>query len=265
MKQRIVTGLFGGILFISLVYLGGLWYSLLVLLLALIGLFEFLRMAHVQPFSFPGLLSYVLLLSILWPDLVSASWPFFHFSYLLMPILLLLLFYTVVRKNEFHIEHVALSIVGALYIGYGFLYIAAYRNGLDEHGFWLTILVLLGIWSTDSGAYFAGRAFGKNKLWPAISPNKTIEGAIGGLLAAFVVVLAVNAVKGVIPFNQALAIACVIGLAAQMGDLVESAIKRHFGVKDSGQIFPGHGGVLDRFDSWLIVFPILYLLGLHTV
>ncbi|MGC5324085.1 phosphatidate cytidylyltransferase [Brevibacillus sp. SYSU BS000544] len=264
MKQRMITGLLGGVLFITLVYLGGIWYSLLILLLAMVGLFEFLRMAHLRPFGIAGLLSYLLMLSILWPELISADMALFQFSNLLIPVLLLLLFYTVIRKNEFHIEHVALAILGALYLGYGFLYMAAFRDGMSQHGFWLTMLVLLGIWSTDSGAYFVGRAIGKNKLWPAISPNKTIEGSIGGLAAALIVVLGINAVQGIIPFTQALAIALVTGIAAQMGDLVESALKRHFGVKDSGRIFPGHGGVLDRFDSLIIVFPILYLLGLHT-
>lgn len=263
MKQRIVTGVIGGILFITLVYLGGMWYSLLLFLLALIGLFEFLRMAGIRPFSITGILSYLLMLSIVWPDLVSSSWPFFHFSSVLMPALILLLFTTVVKKNEIHVEHAALSLLGAIYIGFGFTYMGAFRNGVSDHGFWLTMLILLGIWATDSGAYFVGRSFGKNKLWPAISPNKTIEGSLGGIVIAFVIVLAINTAKNVVPFMQALQIAFVIGVTAQMGDLVESAIKRHFGVKDSGQIFPGHGGVLDRTDSWLIVFPILYILGFH--
>lgn len=263
MKQRIVTGLIGGISFIALVYLGGMWYSLLLVLLALIGLFEFLRMAHLRPFSFSGVLSYVLLLSIMWHDLVSSNLPYFQVQSILIPVLILLLFYTVVKKNEFHIEHAALSILGALYIGFGFTYMAAFRGGLEEKGFWMTMMILLGIWATDSGAYFVGRAMGKNKLWPAISPNKTIEGSVGGILLALVVVLAINAVKHVVPYSQAFLIALVIGLTAQMGDLVESAMKRHFGVKDSGTIFPGHGGVLDRTDSWLIVFPVLYILGFH--
>ncbi|MGD8191049.1 phosphatidate cytidylyltransferase [Brevibacillus ginsengisoli] len=263
MKQRIVTGVIGGIIFLTLVYLGGMWYSLLLLLLALIGLFEFLRMAGLSPFSFTGLLSYLLMLSITWPDLVSSSWPLFHFSTVLMPVVILLLFYTVAKKNEFNIEHAALSLLGAVYVGYGFAYMGAFRDGLSDHGFWLTMMVLLGIWATDSGAYFVGRAFGKNKLWPAISPNKTIEGSMGGIVIAFVIVLSINAAKSVVPFTQALEIALVIGVTAQIGDLVESALKRHFGVKDSGQILPGHGGVLDRTDSWLIVFPVLYILGFH--
>ncbi|USG67961.1 phosphatidate cytidylyltransferase [Brevibacillus ruminantium] len=261
MKQRIITGLIGGAGFLFMVYLGGAWFSSLVFVLAVIGLFEFLRMANIQPLSVAGVLGYVLLISIMWPALSFTGQTGLVMPDLLLPVTLLLLLYAVFRKNLFHIEHAALTLLGALYISYGFAYMAALRN-LSDTGLLLTVLVILGIWSTDSGAYFVGRAVGKRKLWPAISPNKTIEGAVGGLLVAILVVMAVNAWIGHIPYDQALLLALVTGIAGQLGDLVESAMKRHFGVKDSGRIFPGHGGVLDRFDSMILVFPILHLLGM---
>jgi phosphatidate cytidylyltransferase len=260
LKQRIITGLIGGAGFLILVYAGGAWYSLLVLLLAVIGHFEFMRMSHLQSTSFAGLLGYALMISMLWPSLAFAAWFNISMPDLLLPVILLLTIYSVLRKNQFHIEHIALTLVGALYIGYGFTYMAAARNLPD--GLILTVLVILGIWSTDSGAYFIGKAFGKRKLWPEISPNKTIEGSIGGLVLAVIVVMGVNAWCGGVPVSHALMIALVAGIAGQLGDLVESAIKRHFNVKDSGQLIPGHGGVLDRFDSFLLVFPVLHLLGI---
>jgi phosphatidate cytidylyltransferase len=260
LKQRIITGLIGGAVFLFLIYAGEAWYSLLVFLLAVIGHFEFLRMAGLQPFSIGSLLGYALLVGILWPSLTFAEWINISTPDLMLPVLLLLLIYSVLRKNQFHIEHIALTLVGALYIGYGFTYMAAARNVPD--GLMLTVLVILGIWSTDSGAYFVGKAIGKRKLWPQISPNKTIEGSIGGLAASVVVVLGVNAVLGNLSSSKALTIAIVAGIVGQLGDLVESAFKRHFGVKDSGQLIPGHGGVLDRFDSFLLVFPVLHLLGI---
>lgn len=261
MKQRISTGLIGGAGFLLLVYLGDHWFSLLVFFLAVIGLFEFLRMAKVQPLSVAGVLAYLLMISLLWPSLSFTKETGVILPDLVLPVTLLLLLYAVFRKNQFHIEHAALALVGALYIGYGFAYMAALRN-LPDTGLMLTVLVILGIWATDSGAYFMGKAIGKRKLWPAISPNKTIEGAAGGLLAAVLVVMAVNVWIGGISLDKALIIALVSGIAGQLGDLVESAIKRHFEVKDSGQIIPGHGGVLDRFDSMILVFPVLHLLGI---
>lgn len=264
MKQRTITGLIGGLIFISLVYLGGIWYSSLILLLAIIALYEFLRMAEIQPFGFPALLSYIFMLSILWPSLsmdTTVEIPV-HFQTILLFMLLILLLYSVLKKNRFHIEHAALTLLGALYIGYGFLYMAVVRHSADGNGFWLTILILLGIWSTDTGAYLIGRKWGKRKLWPAISPNKTVEGSLGGLGFALLIVVTINQMVHAWTLSQALAIAITTGIAAQLGDLIESGMKRHFGVKDSGHILPGHGGVLDRFDSLLFVFPTLYLLGL---
>jgi phosphatidate cytidylyltransferase len=236
------------------------WYSLLVLFLAVMGLFEFLRMAGLRPFSAAGVLAYALMVSIVWPALSFSAGTGFVMPDLVLPVTLLLLVYSVLRKNQFHIEHAALTLIGALYIGYGFTYMAAVRNLPD--GLMLTVLVILGIWASDSGAYFIGKAVGRRKLWPAISPNKTVEGSFGGLAAAVVVVLGTNAAFGHLPLGQAVAIALVAAVAGQLGDLVESAIKRHFGVKDSGHILPGHGGVLDRCDSWIMVFPVLYLLGI---
>ncbi|MGE5701168.1 MAG: phosphatidate cytidylyltransferase, partial [Clostridia bacterium] len=261
---RIITGGIGAVVFLSLVYAGEGWYSLLVLLLATIGLFEFLRMARLKLVSFPGLISYLLMMSLIWPYTTFAS--FFSIDTkasvpLLLPALFLLLFYTVVRKNQFQIEHAALALVGALYIGFGFGFMAATRN-VPQDGFFLTVMVLLGIWSTDSGAYFVGRAIGKNKLWPAISPNKTVEGAIGGLLAGLLVTMLVNLFFGSLSFGHAALIGFVTGISAQVGDLIESAMKRHYDIKDSGRILPGHGGVLDRFDSWFVVFPLLHFFHL---
>lgn len=124
---------------------------------------------------------------------------------------------------------------------------------------WLVLSVLLVIWAGDSGAYFVGRAIGKHKMAPAISPNKTWEGAIGGLAASWLVghwmVNHVGLYTGL-----ALVFGLIVGAAGQIGDLFESAIKREIGIKDFGNLLPGHGGVLDRFDSLLFAAPVAYLL-----
>lgn len=117
------------------------------------------------------------------------------------------------------------------------------------------------IWSTDSGAYFIGKSMGKRKLWPEISPNKTVEGFIGGIVTAVVLSFVFQAVTGFLPsYLLVMFITLLLSIFGQLGDLVESALKRHYDVKDSGTILPGHGGILDRFDSFLFVLPFLYLL-----
>ena len=114
-------------------------------------------------------------------------------------------------------------------------------------------------WLGDTGAYFAGRAFGRHKLYELISPKKTIEGYVGGVITATIGVFVIRSLGlpalGVI---DCLVIGVIIGTAAVLGDLAESLLKRAFGVKDSGRIMPGHGGLLDRIDSLLFVLPLLY-------
>jgi phosphatidate cytidylyltransferase len=130
----------------------------------------------------------------------------------------------------------------------------------------LLLLPLLLTWASDIGAYFVGRAFGKRKLMPSVSPGKTVAGAVGGLLATMLVgwlyarfVLTPSTqlafVRGGI-----LVFAILVSIAAQIGDLAESLLKREAGVKDSSHIIPGHGGILDRFDSLLFVLPVAYVL-----
>jgi phosphatidate cytidylyltransferase len=119
------------------------------------------------------------------------------------------------------------------------------------------------MWATDSGAYFIGKAIGKRKLWPEISPNKTVEGSIGGVVCALVVAILFVLFSNIhATIVSLMAITVVLSVFGQIGDLVESALKRHFNVKDSGTILPGHGGILDRFDSLLFVWPLLHFFHL---
>lgn len=124
---------------------------------------------------------------------------------------------------------------------------------------WL-LLVLVAIWASDSFAYFGGRLFGKHKLLERVSPKKTVEGLLAGLAGSMVttVLLAHWLLPG--RNGEALLIGAVAGLLGPAGDLIESRLKRDADLKDSGRLLPGHGGVLDRFDSWLLVLPVLYLL-----
>lgn len=117
------------------------------------------------------------------------------------------------------------------------------------------------IWATDSAAYFGGRLIGGPKLWPAVSPGKTWSGAIAGTLAGVVAGLAVIAAEGVPLHPMQAVFGFVIIIAAQLGDLLESAIKRHFGVKDTSQLIPGHGGVMDRCDSLVAASTVAFVLG----
>jgi len=133
------------------------------------------------------------------------------------------------------------------------------RSTIYEWGGWTIVALFASIWLCDSAAYFAGRAFGKRKLFERISPKKTWEGAIAGFIAAiFAFWLARELVMPYLSFTNAIVCGFIVGVFGQMGDLVESMLKRDAGVKDSSSLIPGHGGVLDRFDSLLFAAPLLF-------
>ena len=151
--------------------------------------------------------------------------------------------------------------LGVLYIGLAGIALIELRHD-TEAGRYNVLFLFLVVWASDIGAYMAGRAFGGPKLWPAVSPNKTWSGAAGGLLAAILVALgAALAFTPGTSFIAVVAVAALLGVASQAGDLLESAIKRHFDVKDSSRLIPGHGGLLDRLDGVLAAAPVAALLS----
>jgi phosphatidate cytidylyltransferase len=148
----------------------------------------------------------------------------------------------------------------------GFLYAAAAQVSsilvrLDHReGFVALVFILLVVWCTDIGGYFAGRIVGGAKLWPRVSPNKTWAGAAGGFILSLFVAAAF-AVGGVGKMGPLLIMASALSLASQLGDLFESAVKRRFGVKDSSHIIPGHGGLMDRLDGYVAAVALAAILG----
>ena len=129
--------------------------------------------------------------------------------------------------------------------------------GLDA--FWLTATVFVGVWGSDTFAYAAGRAFGRHKLFPRVSPNKTWEGAAGGMVGALGIAAAAKAtvLAAVFTWPDVIVVGLCCGAASQLGDLAESQLKRAAGVKDSGTILPGHGGVLDRIDAAVVAVALV--------
>jgi phosphatidate cytidylyltransferase len=129
-------------------------------------------------------------------------------------------------------------------------------------GFVAILFLFAVVWGTDIAAYFAGRAIGGAKLWPAVSPNKTWSGAIGGALGGFAAGLMVVKLAGLVIAPMLLLVAFGLSVASQAGDLLESAIKRRFGAKDASQLIPGHGGLLDRLDGFLTAVAAAVMVGL---
>jgi len=248
-------------LFAAAAALGGWYYNVLLLLLAMIGFYEYVRLNDMKLGHPHVLCGYAGLAAIVFPW-EQAGLDGFPVHEVFWPLAALLLAVTVLTRNKATLDGASLVLMGAIYIGYGFGAMIDVRAA-EPYGLFWTALAFGCIWASDTGAYFAGSRFGRTKLWPAISPNKTVEGAVGGVLAAVAVALVFAlAAPEWVSVGRALAIGFAASVAGMIGDLIQSAYKRLRGVKDTGRLLPGHGGVLDRCDSWLIVFPLLVLTGL---
>ncbi len=261
LKHRVITAAVGVPLVILAIWFGDPWpwFSLLIAAAALAGTYEFYHMANFdrrEPLIYLGLLwALALVLSPHYrsPDVL----PIVITATMLISLICLLCRPS--KERAFH--NWAWTIVGALYVGWMLSYWLNLR-GLEDGRNWV-YLAMLTTFANDTGAFFIGRARGKHRLAPAISAAKTWEGALGGLmcaiLGAMVIATALNLIS---PFTfrywQIILLGFLVGLFAQLGDLVESSLKRNMGVKESGNLLPGHGGILDRFDSLIFVGAVVY-------
>jgi phosphatidate cytidylyltransferase len=157
------------------------------------------------------------------------------------------------------LHRLGLQLVGVLYLGFFTPHMTLMRELPSGDG-WKWVLVTIGaVFGSDSGGYFAGRAYGRRKLAPQVSPGKTVEGAAGAVVAAVLATLLMNLLVGLgLGVREGIFLGIAMSALAQFGDLCESALKRAFGAKDSGWIIPGHGGILDRLDSLLFPFVFAY-------
>jgi len=251
LKTRFITALLLIPLILGSVYFGGLVFFALVtaaLLVAGYELFQMARHAGHQPMPWLGLalIALILLDAHTQTDFARA---------ILTAALVVSLAIGVVRPREGWLVGWAITVAGALYVGWlgaYFLLVRALPTGL----MWTT-LALVTAWATDTGAYIVGTRFGRHRFFPVISPKKTWEGAIGGWIAAPLALLALGWLLE-LPLVHCALLGFLIGIAATFGDLAESLLKRQTGVKDSSNIVPGHGGILDRLDSLLFTAVVTY-------
>jgi len=167
------------------------------------------------------------------------------------------------RKNDTPFVNVAYTLLGVLYIVLPFamlFHLGFYtNNSFSEHYSYQIILgIFILLWTNDTGAYLSGRFFGKHKLFERISPKKTWEGAIGGGILALIVAYVISIYFTNLTLTDWIITGALIVVFGDLGDLIESMLKRSFGIKDSGKLLPGHGGILDRFDALLLAVPFVY-------
>lgn len=258
MRQRVVTSIVLALILIPAVLIGGWPYQIAIGLIILIGATEVIKMANLESKIVPAFITYIGTLAIVYHDLIKVFIPS-HLLDGLIPLfsILLLLICTVMVKG-YNFTSAGISVLTMFYIGLGGY--ATIRIRMAD--FALFIFILLVVVITDISAYFIGSNFGKNKLAPLLSPNKTIEGFLGGIVMSFIAAaIYLNFFTFKYTYLTMLGMAIILSMTGQFGDLLESSLKRHYNVKDSGDILPGHGGILDRFDSILFTLSVALLLG----
>jgi phosphatidate cytidylyltransferase len=255
MRERIVVGLLALPAVLIPIWFGEIWLALFLMLVGIGGGLEFYRLMQIggyQPSRILGLVWLTLLILSHWqPQLLP-------FSLIVMAGMIITLIEAMHQKQKPMHTWMATG-MGALYIGTMLGQALALRQ--LPNGLWWVLLGLALTWTNDSAAYFIGVNFGRHKLWPRLSPKKSWEGTIAGWVTAAIVgaiwILITPLNTTYSPIFGAI-VGLISGILALFGDLSISTLKRQVGVKDSGNLFPGHGGVLDRLDSILFVLPFVY-------
>jgi phosphatidate cytidylyltransferase len=237
-----------------LIYFGGWAYSLLIALILGLAAWEYARIFKMGGFQPADVLviggAVLLAVGRAWNGFESADW-------LISLLILASMTYHLIayeRGRDMAASDFAVTLSGIFYIGWLGSYLISLRN--LPNGMWWVLVVLPAVWLADSGAYFVGKAIGKRKFSPRLSPKKTWEGYIGGLVVgtlgtALLAILWNSVEPGLITPVQGGLIGLILSLITVLGDLGESMVKRQFGIKDSSNLIPGHGGVFDRIDSWI--------------
>jgi phosphatidate cytidylyltransferase len=242
-------------LVIGLAYLGGWWLFALALVGGLLALHELYVMARqLRPLVLGGYLGFVL--TLLGLQLGGLEWML---AGLLATFVLAFVVYGLGGVRQAATTSFGVTLLGVAWVGAGIGCLLLIRD-IPEFGFWAVMTVLFTVFAADTGAFFVGRTLGRHRLAPAISPAKSWEGLIGGVLAAvgMAFVILYRDRDDFLTIPESLLLGFVIAVAAVLGDLFESAVKRDLEVKDSGRVLGGHGGMLDRLDSLLWAGPAAY-------
>ena len=255
--KRIITGVSIAVIIGVIIWLGDPWLTIAACIIAALATYEFYRIVgheHIQPLIYPGIF-----FSILFVLQTHVTNPHSQWFLLATIIVLLLIWVLFIQNKDNAFINVAWTITGILYTGFLLSFYISMRNLPNGMGW--TYLVLACTALCDVAAYAFGSWLGKHPLAASISPSKTIEGSIAGLAASvlFAILLGIF-FKLPMDYLQMVMAGVVIAVFAQVGDLIESLLKRNMKIKDTGYILPGHGGILDRIDSHLLVGPVAYFL-----
>ncbi len=263
LATRSLTAVFFVIVMVGSILLGQNVFSVLLFIITILSLNEFITLStndKVQPALWPTLITGGITYLILASNAVGiadAKWLF-----VIIPFIFLLFIVELWRNREYPFTNIAISLAGVIYIALPFGLLMYFFDPVTLSGpvhYGIVLGFLLILWLNDTGAYFVGSLIGKHKLFERISPGKTWEGSAGGALFALLTAWGLSFVFHRLDVVQWLILALITIIAGTLGDLVESMLKRSLGIKDSGNILPGHGGMLDRFDAVLLSAPFVFV------
>ncbi|WP_273567755.1 phosphatidate cytidylyltransferase [Maribacter halichondriae] len=253
--RRALTGAVYIILLLSAVFLNSDAFDFLFMTFGLACLYEYKRLVQLKGYHI-----FIAYLALWWVFiyLTNDKWLVNILMFITIAIDIVLLFY-LFNKKEKHFNTFQKFVIGLFYIGGGCIFLTMIPYKDDAFAQLLIMGIFILIWVNDSFAYIVGKSIGRTKLYPSISPKKTVEGTLGGFIFAMVAAYVMGLYEPLISPVQWMILAGVIVIAGSLGDLLESKLKRSAGVKDSGAILPGHGGMFDRLDSLVFAAPFAYL------
>ena len=256
--NRILVGIVGIPIVLYLIYLGETYFSLFIFFVSVIALYEFHNMFKTKNISRDFIVS---IFANFFVISIFANFPNIETYLIFLGLILILSFIIILFSNENSVKSLFTIVFGIIYISFSFGTLILNRNFfVEKQGIYFTFFLFGTIWSFDSFAYFVGKFFGKKKLFERISPKKTWEGEIGGIIGAilFSIFFKIQFLN-FLEMSDVIIIAILCSIFGTFGDLFESMLKRNCEIKDSSKLLFGHGGVLDRFDSLIFVSPIVFI------
>ena len=264
-KTRLLSGIVLVALALVLIITGGDVLLCALLLISLIGMFELYRILNIEKKA-AGIVGY-LAAAVFYAHLYHSFLP--EMMVFVIGTLVLLMFVYVFTYPDYKTERILAAFFGVFYVAVMISYI--YQTRMLERGAYIVWLIFLCSWGCDTCAYCVGVLIGKHKMSPKLSPKKSIEGAVGGVVGSMLLTLLYAWIfrePMQIGTNEMLLLSAISGVGAlisMVGDLAASAIKRNYEIKDYGKLIPGHGGILDRFDSVIFTAPVIYFLAAYLI
>lgn len=259
LTQRIIAAVIGGPLMMFLTYYSPYTYFLVFFALTLLTQWEFyslVRLHGIVPLRYLGCFVGAMIFCLTF--FVETGQIDGKYAFLIFPLMATIFFIKLYKKNEKNpFTNIGFTFLGIIYVAVPFALLNLIAFSRDTYHWEIIVGLLLILWASDTGAYFAGVNFGKTKLFERVSPKKSWEGSVGGALSALAMAYGFSMFFTVLPLWEWLSVSVIIIVAGTYGDLVESLFKRSMEIKDSGKSIPGHGGFLDRFDGLLLSVPFI--------